>query len=1298
MTTADESQYQNDPSSLRSPQGPLLDYLLWDRLSKFWSSLYRQEDREALNAIYEAAGKVLDAEMVRLAEINAAKGIFTCPIYAQRRWVRLDLNRYAETKAFLEYAIGGRTPGQDAAYMTCDTSSTGEDGSPDLYMNCMTVGKSHAGHWHIHFTWTLPDAATNDRLRLALSFPVHPALIEIWRMYVNGEGRLVGDKLIYGVDFSLLPDGTTVQLANGIAGDQYDVSVGLNFSDRVKYDGRLPAVKLSTVPHPGVRTLAVPPEFDGYPVHVQVVRNAPPSVGLTLQDSNNLSFTTTREFYPNAGQPASGIAVLPSTTTELTTLDRAFVFGLERVEDGAIFDRLHAHANFTFYVTSGAASLPPGVSQFVAPSPTIAEIPFPNGAIPLGLNSSIDYLGQEVRVFVDGKKLHSSEYSVGVGEAVLKLRVPMTVPAATPIRIDVQYTNEYIGLSSQTLDLHNHITCYKQNAEPIREFATFDDGGDFDEDPDAIQDPPWGLFDSSVERSALYLADVNVDPLTLRTYADGRLLHYGIDYNVTIEPASDAGPGRTRLLFGFDISGMTIEVTYRRVGSIANYGAGDIFSGGCTSYLTPESLDQILGNVGALLFNFSELYGTVTDPEALINAVRVVAAGGNPLLTLFGDEFSEYLDYPIDAPGAPYSATDARAIESANTDIASIPVLVDHPHRPTVRLYSGQDYTVRDGGIASSLDLTAPRSSADMAPGVWWCPVLLLDERTLAKTFGFLVGDVRKYSTPEYKNALIANHLARFSGPVATSLESAASVFLGSPIFRLDGKISSIRPVVETYRVSVRGAAADKAYDIAPGRPLPVVGNLVFAGQPLSSSVSYQGTLGMLTRWTPNSLTVHGAFPVGLQAGDLFWIELLSADETKSTWIRLTVEAAAIRPASDSPSTYDTFISFKESAAAVGLTPTLSSRVRVVRPAPPPFAEIDGVVESVTAVEVWEITTSQGEVHRFPYGVPMPYYVGSEVRRGDAVVPTYATLYDDAERPNWHWLDPQNDTTYQHLFNAGKAYTTEEADVRQITIYPEKNGLSKVTLSLLQDLPPRGSKMSVVLDGTGVTEQYDVVGKSSSALWVTPAVSEQRTGMATFDRPAIGVRSKYFEVAPVSPSPTSGLAAAVAVGAASLQLQSTVGFPPAGRVGLKLGGGSVEVDYYRVAGNFLSDLVWGSMDGHDGLRLADGHMGSVIQPCPVVLLSEYTDKIINPAMEVLIKQRVVRDSGTSDGSPRIDDITVDEYYRLFKNNSSVLEMNRVGIPTVFKNLLNDVVPPSTTLVTLATHVLTDVYEGEVKDG
>jgi hypothetical protein len=35
---------------------------------------------------------------------------------------------------------------------------------------------------------------------------------------------------------------------------------------------------------------------------------------------------------------------------------------------------------------------------------------------------------------------------------------------------------------------------------------------------------------------------------------------------------------------------------------------------------------------------------------------------------------------------------------------------------------------------------------------------------------------------------------------------------------------------------------------------------------------------------------------------------------------------------------------------------------------------------------------------------------------------------------------------------------------------------------------------------------------------------------------------------------------------------------------------------------------------------------------------------------------------------------------------------------VFENLLNDVVPPSTTLVTLATHVLTDVYEGEVKDG
>ena len=40
--------------------------------------------------------------MVRLSEINQSKGIFTCPVFAQRRWVRLDLNRYKEMKAFLE--------------------------------------------------------------------------------------------------------------------------------------------------------------------------------------------------------------------------------------------------------------------------------------------------------------------------------------------------------------------------------------------------------------------------------------------------------------------------------------------------------------------------------------------------------------------------------------------------------------------------------------------------------------------------------------------------------------------------------------------------------------------------------------------------------------------------------------------------------------------------------------------------------------------------------------------------------------------------------------------------------------------------------------------------------------------------------------------------------------------------------------------------------------------------------------------------------------------------------------------
>jgi len=145
MATVDQQLLATDPSSRPSPQGETMDYLVWDRLSAFWKTSFAEEDRQALNAIYEAAAGVLDAEMVRLAEINAAKGVFSCPIYTQRRWVRLDLNRYKELKAFLSYVTTGELSGVGAG---CGAASTSTDPNDDSsrYLPCSALETSHAAH------------------------------------------------------------------------------------------------------------------------------------------------------------------------------------------------------------------------------------------------------------------------------------------------------------------------------------------------------------------------------------------------------------------------------------------------------------------------------------------------------------------------------------------------------------------------------------------------------------------------------------------------------------------------------------------------------------------------------------------------------------------------------------------------------------------------------------------------------------------------------------------------------------------------------------------------------------------------------------------------------------------------------------------------------------------------------------------------------------------------------------------------------------------------------------------------
>ena len=195
---------EQPPQRSVSPLREVVDELVWSRMSRFWSRDIDPDDREALTAVYESYLKALDADYVRLHQINDAKSIKTCPIYTQRRWLRLDLNRYQELQAWLRFLSGGLKAfsGGDDGSLTPSGTDTAE---------CLNPPTAHTKHWHIHFPFRIngsqPDPGRrtiNFHYPIIFSAPENPiplavlGLVDDENLFAGDDGEWAADHYVPG--------------------------------------------------------------------------------------------------------------------------------------------------------------------------------------------------------------------------------------------------------------------------------------------------------------------------------------------------------------------------------------------------------------------------------------------------------------------------------------------------------------------------------------------------------------------------------------------------------------------------------------------------------------------------------------------------------------------------------------------------------------------------------------------------------------------------------------------------------------------------------------------------------------------------------------------------------------------------------------------------------------------------------------------------------------------------------------------------------------------------------------------
>ncbi len=1127
---------------MSTPHRDVIDDIIWDRLSRFWTTVYDQSDREALTAIYEGMLRAVDSEYVKLTEINLNKSIVTARPLTQRRWLRLDMDRYAELRKWLRFVSGSAS--------TAATTSPGG-------LRCSEEG-GHPFHFHLSFPFEISRDVSIGGVAahtIPLSFPLVAAGTSLWA----ADGR----RLLEGSDYSVATDRLSVLLRVGAVGDRFEVHAAFDVSSD-NYRGYRPlAVRVSAASSDSV---ALPLALDSrFPVLVLAITNAPAGSTTQFAASVDAGFATTRRLYPYTpgSHTSDGILRIPGADLGAATL---IAIGMER---GA-WNTTHTHHEVASQLTPGATSW---------------AVTNPPGA------TAVHLLEAPIQVFVNGRLLpfNAARYVVETG--VVEFRDPVPAPGLVGL-----HTVPYEFSAAGTLTSHTHHACQAATLETVGTPDVLDDGGTWDDG---------GTLDTLTSRGSITLP-TNVDATDVLLFADGLLLTPGIDYT----PQGQS--------IGFlTTAGANFALLYTRNTRPFSYSSTDL-TGAYGYFGVPDNLQ-------GLLTSFEAANRPLVNPtRVLIEAANIAGSGGNALLALFYDEFYEYEDLPIAAAGLSITPQQARNIESADTQLVAIPYLVDHVRNPTVLLQSGLDYDVVDGQLQSSRDLT----------GTWWCPVVLLDEHILAKNFGVLLGDIRD-SSEQYRGALLANLLLRYSGPTLGGLQNAVAAYLGSAVVTKSADVVGVKSRLLGYDVTLGSSAgSQQTIRLLPDAALPSVGSPVFAGASLAAPLVYDNQLVPVATISPYVVVFNTAL-TELQAGDTV---VFSGAETIGLRVRATSTQILLTGRT-------TTVQFESWSSAVTGDRLLIS---AYRDAGAPFATVTGTVLSVVSVTQAYLETSEEELDLLP-GIAVPYRAGDLVEPGTAVQPALARVYDHQSNPDWHKV-------------RGDA---PEVSRVTVTIRPASG------YAALLSYPGQLQRGDQVLLGA---LRFTVVSAGTTVL-LSPSVPAAITGLATVI-PAAGPPVRIALQQPINTASVAGAQAP----ATTLQVTSTLGLPPAGRAYCLAAGTSVplaELEYMGIAAATLTGVRWLAVTGTQ-----------VPSACVVQVVEEHRAYAINPALAMAVAERTTAAS-TLGGVPMVSPANLDAYYDLVKNTTTVIETSMHDASAPLSQLLVDGTMPSVQTVLFTKLALDD---------